>query len=180
MNIICGNHVDRHPILMRELQSQGITGYELWQGVYLPHSVKASINAAHKQIVEYAMLKKWENVCIAEDDLKFSSPNSWKYFLENIPQDFDMYLSMVYMGELDNDNCVKDFTGMTLYIVNKRFYETFLSVPDEEHIDRALGGLGKFVVCNPFAALQYNGVSSNTGKYEEYDELLRNRKFYNG
>lgn len=179
LNIIVGNRAERLPRLMKELEAQGIEDYELWDGIYLP-SVKASINAAHKQIVEYAQLAGWEEVCIAEDDLKFTHYNSWNYFLDKKPSDFDLYLSMVYLGQPDENNIVKDFTGMTMYVVKKKFYETFLSVDKDEHIDRALGGLGRYVVCDPFVALQYNGWSSNTGKNEVYDTLLRDRKFYCG
>lgn len=162
---------------MKELEIQNITDYEFWPAVYLP-SIKASINAAHKQIVRYAQLAGWDGVCIAEDDLHFSSEKSWEYFLEHQPSDFDIYLSMVYLGEIYDDNKVRDWTGLTLYIVKSHFYETFLSVPDDEHIDRELsktGGL--FKVCMPFVAKQFNGFSANTGKQENYDLLLRNREF---
>lgn len=162
---------------MKEIASQiGLSDFELWDGIYLP-SIKASINAAHKQIVRYAQLAGWDEVCIAEDDLIFSSPNSWEYFLEHKPKDFDLYLSMVYLGTPDENNEVKDFTGLTMYIVKSKFYEKFLSVPDDDHLDRLLAGLGKYVVCQPFVAKQSNGFSSNTGKEENYDELLRNRTF---
>lgn len=164
---------------MKELEVQGIYDYELWPAL-LKKTRKESINAAHKQIVEYAIVAGWDKVVIAEDDIKFTNPLSWKYYLSNEPDDYDIYLSMVYLGDIDKNNCVKSFTGMTLYTVSKRFYEKFLSVNDDEHIDRALGGIGKFVVCNPFIAIQYNGWSSNTGKEEKYDNLLLNRVLYDG
>lgn len=180
LNVICGNRTERMPRLVDELYKQGIKDYELWEGIYLPHSVKASINAAHKQIVKYARLAEWEEVAIAEDDLKFTHPNSWNYFLSQKPKDFDIYLSMIYSGDIDENNCVKKFTGMTLYIVAKRFYDTFLSIPDEEHIDQALANFGKYVVCNPFVAMQYDGFSGNTGKNEQYETLLQGRNIYFG
>lgn len=167
------------PRLQEELKSQELSDFEFWDGIYLP-SVKKSINLAHKQIVEYAAIAGFNEVCIAEDDVKFTHPNSWNYFLENKPKYFDIYLSMVYLGQPDANGIVKDFTGLTLYIVAKRFYETFLSTPEDEHLDVALAGLGTFVVCDPFIAIQYNGWSSNTGKLEEYDTLLKDRKLYFG
>lgn len=174
--MILGKRKERLPKLLEELNRQGITNYEFWPAIYLP-SIKASINAAHKQIVRHAMLNGLEEVCIGEDDLQFSSEKSWQYFLDNKPVDFDIYLSMVYLGEPDEYNVVKEFTGLTLYIVSRKFYEKFLSVPDDDHLDRLLGGLGKYVVCKPFVAKQFNGISSNTGKWEDYDHLLRNREF---
>jgi hypothetical protein len=176
LNIICGNRTERLPRLYKELETQGITDYEFWPGIYLP-SIKASINAAHKQIVRYAQLAGWDEVAIAEDDLIFSSPYSWIFFLDKKPNDFDLYLSMIYLGTPNENNEVKDFTGLTMYIVKSKFYEKFLSVPDDDHLDILLAGLGKYVVCHPFVAKQSNGFSSNTGKEETYDDLLKNRTF---
>lgn len=161
---------------MNELQSQNITDFMFWPSVHRK-TVKAGINAAHKQIVADAYEKDLPEVAIAEDDILFTSPNSWKYFLEKKPKEFDLYLSMVYLGDPDKDGIVKDFTGMTCYIVSKKFYPTFLTVPDDEHIDRALSGTGVFFVCHPFIAKQYNGFSANTGKSENYDQLLTGREF---
>lgn len=180
LHIIKGNREERLPRLLKELQTQGITDYELWDGIYLPHSIKASINAAHKQIVEYARLAEWDEVGIAEDDIKFTHPKSWEFFLNNKPNDFDIYLSMIYSGEIDENNQVRKFTGMTMYAVSSRFYDAFLSVPDDDHIDQLLAGKGKFIVCNPFVAVQYDGFSSNTGKNEVYGTLLQGRNIFNG
>lgn len=180
LNIIHGNRrAERLPLLLEQLQTQKNLEYEIWDGVYL-QSIKAGINAAHKQIVEYAKVAEWEMVAIAEDDIIFTNENSYKYFIENIPKDFDIYLSMVYTGDNDENNVVKKFTGLTMYIVHSRFYDTFLSVDSTEHIDVELGGLGKFVVCDKFVAIQRNGFSSNTGKNEVYDSLLNGRNLYLG
>lgn len=180
LNIVVGNRSERIPRLMTELSTQGILDYEFWPGVFVP-SIKRSINLAHKQIVYYAKIAEWDEVVIAEDDIKFTHPDSWKYFLKNKPEDYDLYLSMVYLGWPDENGIVKDFTGLTLYMVHSRFYENFLSVSEDEHLDRALSQAGgKFVVCNPFVAIQYNGHSSNTGKMENYDNLLAGRKLFDG
>jgi hypothetical protein len=178
LHIIHGNRrAERLPLLLEQLQSQNITNYELWDGIYLP-SIKAGINAAHKQIVEYAKIAEWPYVIIAEDDIVFSGKGSYDYFLDRMPEDFDLYLSMVYTGDPDENNIVRKFTGMTLYIVNERFYDVFLSVNPEEHIDVALTGLGKYVLCDKFVAYQRNGFSSNTGRSEVYDSLLAGREMF--
>lgn len=163
---------------MSELERQGVLDYEFWDGIYLP-SIRASINAAHKQIVEFARLAEYPEVCIAEDDIVGTHPNSWNYFLSQKPKEYDMYLSMVYLGDVINGR-VESFTGMTLYSVSRKFYDKFLSVDPNEHIDRALAGLGDYHVCHPFTFIQRNGFSSNTGKMEEYDQLLNGRILYNG
>jgi hypothetical protein len=165
---------------MEELKTQDITDYDLWNGVYLP-SVKAGINAAHKQIVEYAKMAGWREAAIAEDDIQFSHPGSWQYFLSQKPEDYDIYLGMVFLGQPDDNGIVSDFTGLTIYIIHQRFYDRFLSMPGDEHIDHLLSKTGgKFIVCRPFIARQYNGWSSNTGKFESYDKLLEYREFYRG
>jgi hypothetical protein len=177
LNLIHGNRSERLQTLKEQLRSNNVTDYEFWEGVYRP-SIKASINEAHKQIVMYAKIAGWKEVCIAEDDLIFTSPKSWEYFLDNKPKDYDLYLSMIYLGEPDENNEVKDFTGLTMYCVHERFYDTFLNTPYDDHLDRLLSKTeGKFVVCNPFVAKQTNGFSSNTGKMENYDQLLINRRF---
>lgn len=176
LNIIVGNRSERLSILQKEIETQGITNYEFWPGVYLP-SIKESINEAHKQIVYYAKVAEFGEIIIAEDDIKFSNPGGFKYFLENIPRYYDLFLGGIFLGQPDENNVVKDFTGMTLYAVHSRFYDKFLSLPSDEHIDRALDGLGHYVVCNPMVVTQHNGWSGNTGKMEVYDDLQKGRIF---
>ena len=166
------------PRLMAELEAQGITDYEFWPGVFKYDSVKQNVNAAHRQIVEYAQLAEWPEVAIAEDDVKFFGEGAWQFFLDNKPDDYDLYLSSVYVGDLKVDDTVEHFCGFGLYIVNQRFYDKFLAVDKHEHIDRAMKGKGKFVVCNPFVAEQYDGHSSNTGKDEKYRNLLSGRNLF--
>lgn len=178
LNIITGNRPERKPVLMEEISRQGITNYTFWDSVYDRRSVRAGINEAHKQIVRYAKIAEFSEVLIAEDDFVGTHQDSFKFFLSKKPTKYDMYLSMVYMGDINNENKVDSFTGMTMYFVHSKFYDTFLSVDPEEHIDRALGGLGDYHVCNPFAFVQRNGWSANTGKNEVYDSLLANRKLF--
>lgn len=177
LNIIIGNRAERVPRLMKELEEQQITNYHFWDGIHLP-SVKESINLAHKQIVRYAKIAEFSEVIIAEDDVKFSRPGAWEYFLSKIPKDYDLFLGGIFTGEPNENNQVDDFTGMTLYSVHNKFYDTFLSIPDNEHIDRILGGLGNFIVCNPLVCTQYDGISSNSGQYERYGEMQSSRIFW--
>jgi GR25 family glycosyltransferase involved in LPS biosynthesis len=148
----------------------------MWDGLYLP-SIKESINRSHKQIVQWAMDNDLPEVIIAEDDIHFYSNKSWEYFLSKKPNwwEYDMFLSMIFLGDITPENKVRDFTGMTMYAISQKFYDIFLSTPNDEHIDRSLVGLGDFHVCIPFVATQHNGISSNTGKHESYESLLENR-----
>ena len=179
-NIIhCENDYERLPRLLNELETQEITDYELWDGVFDTTSVKKGINAAHKQIVEYAKLKGWDEVLIMEDDIRFCGVGAFNYYLEKKPKEFDIYLGGVYLGEIDAENKVKSFSGLHCYIVHSRFYDKFLSVPDDEHLDRILANMGEYYVSNPFTSIQYNGKSSQTKQEENYDNLLNDRILYN-
>ena len=180
LNIICGNYTERMPRLIQELLRQGITDYKLWDGLILSRSVKESINASHKMIVRWAKENGLSEVCLGEDDLKFSHPDAWKYYLSQKPIDYDLYLGGVFLGVPDDLGVVHDFTGMTLYCISEKFYDQFLSVPDDEHIDKSLDGLGLYYVCRPFVVTQFDGVSSNTGKFEKYGDLVAGREFFNG
>ena len=68
---------------------------------------------------------------------------------------------------------------MTLYIVNERFYDTFLGLNEWNNLDRELAFKGRYVVCNPFVVTQHGGYSDNK-KYarESYDEYLQGRKLF--
>lgn len=169
------------PLLVQEIERQGITNYKFWDAVYNKNSVRAGISEAHRTIVAYAKLAEFPDVLIAEDDFIGSHPDSFKYFLSKKPPQYDLYLSSVFLGDLDSDNMVKSFTGMTLYMVNQRYYDRFLSANPNEHIDHELSRIGGlFHVCNPFAFWQRDGWSSNTGKNEEYSQLAVNRTFFAG
>lgn len=178
LNIVNGRS-ERTSKVLDELKKCGITDYKLWPGV-LERSVIKSINLAHKEIVKWALENDLPEVCIAEDDFLATHPNSWKYFLEHKPPVFDMYLSSVFLGDIDEKGMAKEFTGMTLYIVSKRFYVKFLTTPDDEHIDHALAGLGEYYVSPKFCFIQANGFSSNTCKHEVYDNFFQNRDLYRG
>ena len=177
LNVICGNRSERMPKLLNELQIQGLE-YKLWQGIHDVDSVVRSINLSHKQIVQYAKDNDLESICIAEDDIKFTCPTSYKYFLDNKPQKFDLYLGGIYLGDIREDNSVASFTGMHLYIIDKYFYDLFLQTDQNTHIDISLSDMGLYKVCNPFAAIQFNGFSSNTGKDENYDSIISTRELY--
>lgn len=72
-----------------------------------------------------------------------------------------MYLGGIYYGRIKDDNSVSDFAGTMLYKIHQKFYDTFLSINEEIDIDRALAGKGRFIVCNPFVAIQHEGFSDN-------------------
>lgn len=170
--------IEKYPLLMNELAQQGITDYELVPAIIDMRSVVESINAGHKGIVRMAKETRMPYVCIAEDDLMFTSPNSWEYFLNTMPKEFDLHLWGTYIMPLSN-NCV---CGFQLYIVSEKFYDKFLSVPDDAHIDTAMDDLkGDYHFCYPFPALQRSGFSANNpGQPVNYNNLLKEEDIYKG
>lgn len=161
---------------MKELSTQAINDFEIWDCVVLPDVVE-SINASHKKIVLDAKEKKLPEVCIAEDDLMFSCIGAWDYFLKNKPVDYDIYLSSTYVVS----NPLKHVCGFHLYVVNERFYDRFLSVPNNSHIDTAMDELkGNYVFCYPFAALQRPGFSANNKAVVNYNSVLDPKHIYSG
>lgn len=176
--ILHGGHSPRIPILLNELQRQGINEFSLIDGIHDKTSVVRAINLSHKKIVWQALEDGLPEVCIFEDDIKFIDLGAWDYFLANKPKDFDLYLGGIYLGDILPDNTVKSFTALHCYTIHSKFYATFLSTPDNQHLDRSLDNLGDYHVCNPIIAVQHAGWSANTGKEETYDNLLQNRVLF--
>jgi hypothetical protein len=161
--------------LMEQLRNQNITDYRIWPPVDDVNSVVASINKSHKQIIKDAMDRGLEEVAVGEDDLMFTSNNSWKYFLENKPKDYSIYLACTYIPPISNNL----ICGFHLYVVHSSFYETFLSIPDNVHIDTHMNETGgKWVFCYPFPALQKEGWSANNKAWADYNKVLKPSDIY--
>lgn len=170
---------DQWTLLQQELQNQSAK-YRVWNGVRDPeNNTTRAISHAHKQIVRHAWKHHWPEVLIAEDDLKFTASGALDYFLWNKPANFDLYLGSIYYGNIREDHTVNDFAGLTLYIIHERFYETFLNVSESEDIDRALKDKGKFVVCEPFVAVQHSGYSDHVNRLCNYESNLKGRRLFN-
>jgi hypothetical protein len=179
LNIIHLKHRnDRLKNLIKELDNQSITEYLIWDGVLDLENPSKGISLAHKQIVQMAQKDDSPSVLIAEDDIKFTSKGAFKYYLVSEPKDYDLYLGGIYYGNIKSDNSVEDFAGLTLYMIHSKFYETFLSIPDNLPLDRGLIKKGFYQVCIPFVATQYNGYSDNKKAFRNYDIYLKGRELY--
>src|ERR1700744_1364832 len=169
--------------LMAELSTQGITDYEIWSCLILPEVVE-SISASHKMIVQDAKDKGLKEVCIAEDDLMFTAPGAWDYFLSKKPRFFDLYLGGCYSPVKHGwDESPYSYTlepvGFHLYILHERYYDTFLSPPDHLHIDTAQKS-NTIKVCYPIVALQRPGFSANNKCDQDYNSILKPEDIYHG
>lgn len=160
----------------------------VWEGIIDQQVPFRGVSQIHKKIVKYAKDNYLPYVIIAEDDCRFTDKGAFDYFIKNIPEDYDLYLGGIYNkigngGTLDENNRVTDFfCGMTLYVVNSRFYDAFLNANEFNHIDRELSKSSRdksFIVCNPFVCVQENGYSFlKKGEYN-YDDYLIGRKLFN-
>lgn len=162
---------DRWGVLLNEIREQGLD-YQIWEADKSTKKPHANIHRSHKNIVKWARDNGLPEVCILEDDIKFCDKGAFEYFLSKKPEDFDLYLGGVYSGEV-RDGIVKDFSALHLYIINERFYNVFLQAPENNHLDRCMAYKGKFVVCEPFAAIQHGGYSDNSRsiRHNKIDEV---------
>jgi hypothetical protein len=170
--------IERYEPLMEGLWAQGITESDIviWPAQVLG-DVVSSINASHKAIVRLAQQDELPLVCIAEDDLMFTRAGAWQYFLDNMPQSFDLYLGCTYVVPVE----IKKVTGFHLYIVHSKFYERYLNVPHDVHIDTAMDDVGgDYHFCYPFPALQRAGFSANNKAFSNYNSVLRPQDIYGG
>ena len=158
-----------------EVDRLGITAV-YWDAIVQSNTVQA-VSQSHKMIVQFALQNNLPEIAIAEDDCIFSSINSYKYFLDNKPDDFDIYLGGYYSGIKRPDNTMYSFCGLHLYIIHSRYYRQFLSTSPMKNIDNAQAGFGKFVVCEPLVARQRNGYSFHRKREVNDDSRLVDKNF---
>lgn len=156
--------------LLRQCKEQRIA-LTLWSGI-MGGDVKTNISKSHKGIIQYAKNNSLPMVCVAEDDVLLTCEKSFSYFIDNIPDMFDLYLAGISGGQIDEKNQLHyNFSGMFLYIVHERFYDIFLSADETKNIDNWLGHIyykqaevkPVYKVCNPIAAITTDGFSSHHG-----------------
>lgn len=147
-----------------------------WNGIKAYNTIHA-VSLAHKQIIKFAKENNLPDVAIAEDDCEFTSLNSYKYFLDHKPDDFDIYLGGYYSGIKNPDNTLYSFSGLHLYICSARYYDQFLATPLNKNIDKGQAGFGKFICCDPLVAKQRNGYSFHRKSVVDDDHYLVGRTF---
>lgn len=168
---------DRRVDVTRQMEMEKCS-FTFWDGVEgkIP---KANIHKAFKQIIKLAKDKNDVMCCIGEDDLQWCGTGAWKYFLDNIPKDFDVYTASYYSGSHDENFVVTGFRGMTLIIVHSRFYDKFLSLPEHIHIDSALAMSGAKIIVSPlFVATQRPGWSDQRKRYADDSKRIAKKELY--
>lgn len=149
-----------------------------------------NISRAFKQIVRDAKEKNLPFVIIGEQDLQFTAAGAWQYYLDNMPDDFDLYLGGIYSGQLEGNRIVNGYSGNTLITVHSRFYDFFLSANEDPqglgggHIDRWAGNFcyeKMYIVTLPFVVKQLNNsYSENHRRVTNYDAYEKDWEYYSG
>lgn len=148
-----------------------------------------NISRAFKQIVRFAKENNLPMATIAEDDMVLVSPGAWKYYVDNLPDDFDIYSGGVYSAQIQENRIMNGYSGNTLITVHKRFYDFFLSASEDPqglaggHLDRWLGNFAfekKYIVCIPFVVKQIGGYSDNHRKINLLDMYEKSWEYFTG
>jgi hypothetical protein len=164
---------DRMWNIQRQLQSQNISDYKIWAGVEDRKNPSTGINQAHKLVVRKARENNLTEICICEDDIVFNEPTSFETFLDNKPNQFDLYLGGCSNRLRQEGNRIYDFRGLTIYFIHERFYDTFLGVSDNYHIDALMKDLGEFYVCPENICSQMPGYSYNRKRFMDYSRHFK-------
>ena len=178
LNVVYDNrHPEDYGRLLGEFIQQGITSYKFWDCIVDKDSVVKSINLSHKMIVKDAKENNYPFALVAEQDLTFTCPTSWEYFLKNKPEKYSLYLWGSYIVPISNNKVC----GLQLYFIDSSFYDVFLSAPDNVHIDTYMDELkGDYHYCYPFPALQRAGFSANNKAVVDYNKILEPKDIYKG
>lgn len=157
-----------------------------WEGI-IEERGATGINKSFKKIVRWAKEQNLPYICIGEDDLVFSAPGAWQYYLDNMPSEFDLYSGGIYSGEIKDGRIVNGYSGNTLITVHKNFYDFFLSASEDPaglglgNLDRWLGNFAfekNYRVVEPFVVLQLEGYSDNHRRNTQHASYLENMKLF--
>jgi hypothetical protein len=173
--------------LEEELSKQGITNFEYVQGYdaeHVPLKPHTAIAMGHKLIVENNINEEY--ITIMEDDIQFTSPDSWKYYVESfesLPENWHIYLGGVYrpnvLGKVEGKfRWCQNYCGLHFYTIHKSFYTKFLSTPDDKHIDKYLYILGAAsYLLHPIPSIQRGDYSIRQKRKVNYKPMERKLEF---
>lgn len=153
-----------------------------WEGVH-EKIAKKGISKAFKKVIRWAKENNLPEVIIAEDDMVLTAPGAWQYYMDNKPEDFDIYLGGIYSGDMDGNRIINGYSGHTLITVSSKIYDLILSADEYKDLDRWLGTYcleKKFIVCLPFVCKQIEGYSDNHRRRVEYKALHAEREYFTG
>jgi hypothetical protein len=161
-------HSERLQPTLEGLARNGVTP-EIWYASYVPgESVVQAINREHRSIVQLAKDEGWDRVCIMEDDLDIVG-DFQRYVSLTKGADCDLFLGGGYQ-RAGSETGVTSWIGMHLYTCYSRYYDTFLNVDPNQHVDVANWGKGVVYYYGPVGE-QRAGFSLNTRGWADYSKL---------
>jgi len=189
---------DRMENIIQQAAEQGFQ-YELWPAIMDAENPARGCHLAHRAIVQHAKDQNWPAVWIMEDDIMFTASGACDRFLYTIPPSlyYDIYTAgsigthkFWHRGDYDYP---KTISGTHCYIVEEDFYNSFLSMSADEHLDIAIGKTcypeGKMpgrspllVLARPMYALQQPGYSNILCQQTDYnnDKYLWQYEIFKG
>ena len=179
----------RYEHLLKQMETQGIGTFKFSPAIFLD-CPKTSVMEAHKKVVRDNYDQP--EIIIFEDDIVFTKPDSHDRFLglyRDIPENVDIFLGSYYKHskirpvDEDFDELRWAFNGLHHYIIRKKFYDTFLSLPDGKHVDRAVGDTGAKIyvpklLLSRQMGLKENGFSERRKTKNDYTSLEGKLKYY--
>jgi len=167
----------------KEFINQG-TEYKIVDAVVDKDIPRLGCTKSHKKIVRYARNHNLPFIVIAEDDIVFSDKNSYQFYIDNMPKEFDIYFGMIYHGKTTETGFLRStFHGTTMYCVHNRFYDEFIALDENNHLDIILGQLvfkKLFYVCLPMVCYQSDTFSFVKNGVYDVNVLAKGLKFYDG
>ena len=132
---------DRLALLTKELEEQGCHDVELDRAPLALSDPMQEISRRHKSLITRAYHEP--QILIMEDDVKFVAPGALNRFLNlmhHLPRDWDLFLAGMSSGTVkpftvEGIRKLEHFTGIQCYIVNKKFYDTFLQADERINLD---------------------------------------------
>lgn len=159
-----------------------------WEGVIDSRGGWAGINLSFRKIVEWAKENNLSHVIIGEDDLQFSAPFAWQYYLGQMPDDFDIYSGGIYSGTVKEGRIINGWSGNTLITVHHNFYDEFLKISAEalveaDHFDRRLGRYAyknNYRIIDKYVCYQMQGYSDNHRRETKHTAFLEEMNLFTG
>ena len=187
--VIISAYDSRKVQIEKEIKYCGIKDYYIYKSnVILEDKIKA-VSQAHKNALHIAAMIaiNQDFVVLMEDDVCFTNPNSYNYFLESmqhLPMDWDIYMGgftggVMLQHDFKNIYRLGETSGFQFYAVNKKFYPTFLNANENIHIDiwctSPNYGKAKTFCCYPVPTIQHLHDNNN-----ELNLFFKNQKKYDG
>lgn len=181
----------RRTHIVNEMNSHYLNEYEFFDAIVNNQTPTKGLSDSIKKIITDNYNEPL--IHILEDDVKFTSKNSRKYFeeiFEKLPEDWDIYLGGSYGFDVlsSHEGFVKcnSFSSLHSVVINKKCYDIIMAHDSNDwafrHLDFYLSnqiknGLNVYLAY-PMVAVQIPGFSYLKKSLVNHDDLLKNYLLY--